>query len=202
MASPGYKAVRDFVRNAFRDELATLWPDDDLDLLIDEAQREYCLMTQALTGEVTITSAERGLIDLPGDFISPAKAFTSDGLEVPFISWRLLETLHPDFRSVTGDFVQAFCFDFETYGRLRLYPVVPVGEVVGKLVYHRFPAAGTLEVEDVNAIEQHVLFQMFLLSGKPSSGNHYSQFLSAVNEYTGSNRRLSLRPRGRSGRFF
>lgn len=202
MASPGYKAVRDFVRNAFRDDLATLWPDDELDLLIDEAQREYCLMTQALTGEVTITSAERGLIDLPADFISPVKAFTPDGLDVPFISWHLLETLHPDFRSVTGDYVQAFCFDFETYGRLRLYPVVPIGVVVGKLIYSRFPAAGILEIEDVNAIEQHVLFQMFLLSGKPSSINHYSNFIAAVNEYTGSNRRLSLRPRGRSGRFF
>lgn len=91
MASPGYKAVRDFVRNAFRDELATLWPDDDLDLLIDEAQREYCLMTQALTGEVTITGgsvsgSNGGVLDLPADFISPVKAFTPEGLEVPFIS--------------------------------------------------------------------------------------------------------------------
>lgn len=202
MASSGYKGVRDFVRNIFRDEFATLWPDDDLDLLIDEAQREYCLMTLPLTGEVNITGEEDGLIDLPVDFISPVRAFTANGLEIPFFSWRVLETLHPDFRVVTGDFVQAFCFDFETYGRLRLYPVVPIGRDVGRLVYNRFPTPGVLEIEDTNAIEQHVLFQMFLLSGKPSSATYYSNFLNAAHEYSASNRKLSLRSRGRRGRFF
>ncbi len=206
MASIGYKEVRDFVRNAFRDDLATLWPDDDLDLLIDEAQREYCLMTSALTGEEWLYGGSGNVVDLPADFISPVKAFSPAGLEIPFISWRVLETLHPDFRSVTGDFLQALCFDFDTYGKLRFYPALPGPSrlyYVGKLIYHRFPAAGVLEIEDVNAIEQHVLFQMFLLSGKKSSMNHYAAFIDAVNEYTGSNRRLSLRPRSRgSGRFF
>lgn len=180
MPSADFAEIRSRVRTAFRENLGTLWTDDWLDFLVDEAQREWGLLTGEFTGESSVTTGEDGTFDLPKDYYAPV-SFTVDRRTLPMLSWRYVqERMGRDFRTAKGA-VSGVVFDFDKWGTARVFPGVP--DVEGTLVYRRFPADGVLETRAVNALEAHVLSQMNLMSGKDAWQGYWSAFMKAVWEF-------------------
>jgi len=202
MASPSFSPIRELVRKSIRDVFGLVWDDDALDRTINEAQREYAILSGSLVGSVAVHSSESGVFSLPDDFILPVKFIGKDGWEVPFYSWRNIHAKYPDFRKVTGTNLQCIITDFDGYGKMRLFPVLPQSENVGTLYYQRMPQKDKLETKNKRAIELHSLFQAFLIDGNPSASTYYTRFLQAVNEENAVQRGMKTKSRLRRGRFF
>ncbi len=202
MAIAAFDTVRSHCRTAFRDELKTRFSDDALDVLIAEAQREYCLAAVPLRGEFALVSTGEEVQSLPADFIRIEEAVDMAGRHFPCVSWRYLNNLYPDFRRQRGT-PYGICPDFDSFGQFRLCPRPEAGLAVGTLFYRRLPASDALEVADTEPIEEHALFQMCLFSGDAEAETHYSRFMYLVNRLASGASRMSLRPRAsRGGRGF
>jgi len=183
MAVSAFTSIRELVRKSIRDLLGLVWDDTALDYAINEAQREYAILSGSLVGSVPVHSSEDGVFSLPDDFLAPVKFIDTKGFEVPFYSWRNIHDKYPDFRKQTGDFLQAIITDFDGGGKLRLFPVLPVSLTpVGTLFYQRLPQKDKVETNNVRAIELYSLFQAFMIDGNPSASVYYNQFVQAVNQ--------------------
>lgn len=68
-----FAPIRQRLRLAIRDGAAVQWSDDALDEIINEAQREYSVLSGALVSATTLVSDGSGVCVLPRDFISPVK---------------------------------------------------------------------------------------------------------------------------------
>ena len=202
MAVSAFTSIRELVRKSIRDLLGLVWDDTALDYAINEAQREYAILSGSLVGSVTVPALENGVFSLPDDFLVPIKFIDTKGYEVPFYSWRNIHAKYPDFRKVTGTELQAIITDFDGYGKLRLFPVLPESENVGTLYYQRLPQKDKLETKNVRAIELHSLFQAFMIDANPSASVYYNQFAQAVNEENAVQRGMKTKSRLRRGRFF
>ena len=202
MAVSAYKTIRDKVRRSIRDTFGQVWADTDLDRIINEAQREYAIVSGSLIGKVSVTIPESGVFAAPADFIEPVSFIGTDGMKKPLYSWRYLYDNYPDFRNVPGSIIRGMVTDFDGFGKFRAFPKVPEGTEVGVLCYKRFPAADKLETTNLDAIEQHCLFQVFLLMGNPSTNSYYQGFLTAVNRENITQRGMRDHSRIRRGRFF
>lgn len=194
--------IREKVRKALRDTFGLVFDDGELDLMIDEAQREYAFHAGTLTGEMTVTFPAGGVFTAPADYFEPVKFIGADGFEKPFISWRKLHDDFPDFRAVTGSLIRGVIPDFDGFGKFRLFPALPVGSAAGTFFYHRLPVEGKIETTNNEALQNHCLYQAFLLSGNNAAGVWYDRFNAAVNEEI--SRYRDMRPRSpyRRGRFF
>lgn len=203
MAVSVFAPIRELVRKSIRDLLGLVWDDTALDYAINEAQREYAILSGSLVGSVSVHSSESGVFSLPDDYLAPVKFIDNKGYEVPFYSWRNIHDKYPDFRKQKGAFVQAIITDFDGYGKLRLFPILPVSLTpVGKLYYQRLPKKDIIETKNVRAIELHSLFQAFMIDGNPSASVYYNQFAQAVNEESAVQRGMKTKSRLRRGRFF
>ena len=201
MAVSDFASIRELVRKSIRDTLGLVWDDTALDYAINEAQREYAILSGSLVANVTVIAAESGVFSLPDNFIAPVKFIGVDGHDVPFYTWKNIHDKYPDFRKVRGNQLQAIITDFEGYGYLRQFPVLSSPGIVGTLYYQRLPEKNKIETQNVRAIELHSLFQAFLLDGNPSASVYYNQFTLAVNEENAVQRGMKIKGR-RRGRFF
>jgi len=203
MPSSSYAQLRGEIREDFRDELETMFTDDELDGFIDEAQREYCLLTGCLCGEKEAVAGFIGEpLSAPSDFFRPVSFTDVDGVVVPEIGWRELSQVM-DFRAQVGSAPRFVCYDFDTWGKYRVFPNChDIGEVVGTLRYKRFPAKGILEIRDHDALRDYSLYLAFLHAGKDQYSMYLSQFNSAMNESRSMRESFYARPQTRTGVFF
>lgn len=202
MPVSAFAQLRAELREAIRDSYDLLWTDAELDSIINEAQREYSLYSGALIGKVNVVSMTGDVFDAPYDFIEPLRFVDGDGYEIPFVSWRRLNEEYSDFRKVTGKQVLCACFDYDGYGKYRLFPSLPAGMNVGYLHYSRLAGADILEAKNMDAVKQHCLYQMFLLSGKEAMSNYWNNFIKSVNGEVRSTRTMRNRGDLREGRFY
>lgn len=202
MTEASYSEIRINVRRAIRDNYGLLWDDSALDDLINEAQREYSILTGSLIGVYDVVTTQDGICAAPDNFIEPVKFIASDGFEKPFFSWKRLHDDYPDFRTVTGSAIQGLCMDFDDFGYFRTFPVLPPGINAGQLFYKRTPKLNTLETANTAAITAHCLFQAFLLLGNSAAQNYYNDFIRLCNAEQSVQRNLGNVSSYRSGRFF
>ena len=179
-----FAPIRKRLRLAIRDGEALQWSDDALDAIINEAQREYSVLSGTLVSATTLVSDGTGVCVLPPDFIAPVKLIGPDGHEKPFFSWRALHDRYPDFRKFVGDELLGAVVDFESHGKLRLFPVLPAGTPAGQLFYQRIAAKDLLEVANTDAVEQHALYQLFMLSEKSAGFRYYDEFQRLLDRET------------------
>lgn len=202
MPVSSFNEIRDKVRRAIRDTNGLLWDDSGLDRIINEAQREYSIFSGSLVGSFDIESPEGGVSDAPDDFIEPIKFIGSDNFEKPLYSWRYLHVRYPDFRSVTGNEIDGLVTDFDGYRKIRLFPVIPAGILVGRLYYKRLPVLNVIETTNTEALEMHSLFQVFLLSDHRSAETYFNRFVESVDKEGSVQRGLKTKSHIRRGRFF
>ena len=203
MSRSGYSSLRERIRKSIRDTYGLLWPDDALDEIIGEARREYSLESGAFTALTTpVMPNSGGVLSAPGDFFCAQKFFDMSEREVPFVSWRRLHQANGyDFRRITGKYLKAVCFDFDGYGRYRLFPLLPEGEPAGRLLYKRI-CTEEESTRNPDAIEAHCLYQMNLLTGKSGTAAYYEMFRKAVNRERSSQQTMNNRGRSRIGVYF
>ena len=202
MAVASFASIRELVRKSIRDVFGLVWDDTALDNAINEAQREYAILSGSLVGIVNVFSSGNGVFPLPDDFIAPVKFIGKSGFEIPFYSWRNIHDKYPDFRKVTGTEIQCIIPDFDGYGNMRMFPLIPAGEKAGTLYYQRLPKKDKLETTNKRAIELYSLFQAFLLDGNASASIYYSRFRSEVNRESSVQRGIKVKSNYRFGRFF
>ena len=202
MPVSAYKDIRERVRRSVRDTFDMVWSDADIDRIINEAQREYAIVSGSLIGKVAVTIPSNGVFVAPDNFIEPVSFVGTDGMKMPLYSWRYLHDLYPDFRNVPGSEIRGLVDDFDGFGKFRAFPKVPGGTMVGTLCYKRFPEKDKLETTNIGAIEQHCLFQMFLLMGNGVAGDYYRNFITAINREGVAQRGMKNHSNIRRGRFF
>lgn len=202
MSVSSFNDIREKVRESIRDTYGLLWDDDGLDELINEAQREYAYFSGLLTGVAAITVNAYNLHAAPIDFIEPIKYLDASGYELPILSWRYLHNIYPDFRTMTGTAPQGIIFNFDTYGSYRIFPLLPAGTDAGTIIYKKLPTDDVLETSNIEAIEQHCLYQMFMLTGKKATQNYFAGFSDAVNREARSMQTMRNRKTLRQRRYF
>ena len=202
MTASAFSTIREKVRKAIRDALGLLFADAEIDDMINGAQREYAFCSGSLVGEMSVTIPEHGVFSAPPDFFEPVKFIGSDGFEKPFFSWKYLHDQYPDFRSVPGSELRGIVTDFDGFGKFRLFPVLLPGSSAGTFFYHRLPAKDKIETSNSEAIENHCLYQAFLLAGNNAAGIWYDRFNAAVNAEISLYRNMRPRSPYRYGRFF
>lgn len=202
-AASEFEDLRYDLRNIMRDESGFQWPDAVLNGIINQAQREYSIYSGKLCGEKEIVSSLDSAIHvLPDDFIEPLKFIDLKGSQIPFVSWKYLNEKYPDFRKIKGDFIECVCFDFDGFGKFRIFPHLLHEKNVGKIIYRRFAHENVLEKCNLTAVKSHCLYQMSLFSGKTSANNYWNEFISLVNKESRSDSVLRNRQKYRHGSFY
>lgn len=197
MAVSDYNNLRHELRMNVRDEYGIQWSDTALDIIINDAQREYSFYAQNLVGECEIKSSDLSVIQLPEDFISPIKIIDTKGREIPIVSWRELVKEYDDFRKVKGEKVQYCCFDFNGSRYMRIFPIIPADLLIGTLLYTRFSAQDKLEVKNTDALKEHCLFQMAFVTSNNKYSEHYNNFIRLIDTENRSNHTLNVRKKHR-----
>ncbi len=197
MASGSYQQLRDEIRTAFRDTLKTMFADEGLDAVIDEAQREYAALSGALTSSVEVSMPfGGGPCVAPQDFIRPVRLVGTDGNDIPEFSRRYLEERHGDWRLMEGRHPRGVCYDGGYWGQFRIIPGLPEYAPVGVLHYVRFPKEGVLEVEDTEALREYALYVLSVYSGKPQALGHLGNFTRLANVRANGARSIYANTRG------
>jgi hypothetical protein len=170
------------LRKKFGDKYSIQWSDTILDNILIESQREYAILSGSLTGRMELTAGISPVTTLPDDFIKVIRILDADGGDVPVVSYRKLNEDFEDFRKRTGNKAEAVCFNFDGYGKCRIFPVLPENTHVGTLIYSRLPDNKTLEVKNLSAVEQYALFMMFQFTGKKQAQNCYAAFIELTEQ--------------------
>jgi hypothetical protein len=168
------------LRNRFRDEYGIQWSDDVLDGILREAQREYALYSGRVTGKFEVLTDERTVYTLPDDFFQVISVTGKDGKVIPVISYRKLIEKYGDFRKIKGERPEYICFNFDGFGKFRIFPQLPAGTYVGNVLYKRIPENDFAGLVNKEAIEQHAMFQMYQFTGKKLAQNCFKSFLDMV----------------------
>lgn len=168
------------LRKNFRDDYKIQWSDDLLDEILHEAQREYALYSGGLTGTHKVVTVNSPVQTLPEDFFQIISVTGPDGRDIPVVSYRGLAENHGDFRKDKGNKAKAFCFNFDSFGKFRIYPQLPEGTFAGTICYKRLPKEGEWLSLNAVAIEQYCLFLMYQFTGKPMAQNCFSAFMDAI----------------------
>lgn len=132
-------------------ELPYFWSDDQIALLLDEAQREFAVQTEIFKGTVTVNAllTEAPYITIPADVIDLRRARTATGA-VPLTIMNFNEM---DTALATGDYGDEIVNDWENttgeprmlvldevYGKGRLVPMITADNTVN-IHYIRYPSA-------------------------------------------------------------
>ena len=188
------------LRKVMRDESGFQWSDAVLNGIINQAQREYSLYSGKLCGDCEVPFSDVHAV--PDDFIEPLKFIDSNGRDIPFVSWRYLNEMYPDFRKVTGNTLEFVCFDFDGYGKFRLFPHIKCDGYAGNLFYRRFAHEDVLENCNIQAVKSHCLYQMCFFAGKTLAENYWNEFINLVNKESRSDTVLKNIQRSRHGSFY
>ena len=202
MPVSSYRELREKIRRKIRDTYGLLWDEPALDRIINEAQREYSILSGSLIGESEVKATRTGVCRYPSDFIEVVRFIGTDGDEKGLFSWRYLDDLYPDFRAETGTEARGLVTDFDGYGKYRIFPKLPEGTTAGKVYYKRLAKANELETRNTEALEQHCYYQVFLLTGKGQASEYYRRFVKLVNEEGENYRGLRNSSPVRFGRYF
>jgi hypothetical protein len=169
------------LRYNFRDNYNIQWSDELLDDIIYEAQREYAIFSEGLVARHNVTATDSVVQSMPDDFFKVIRIIGADGREIPVVSYRKLAEDYGDFRQKKGDKAEYICFNFDGFGKFRIFPHLPENTFVGTVYYKRLPQKEDLQIQDYAAIEQHALFQMYQFTGKKQALLCYNEFLRIVN---------------------
>ena len=202
MGVPAFNDIRYRLRREIRDDAGTLFTDEALDGIINEAQREYSLYGEVLTGDHSVETNENGIYKAPEDFIRPLSFTDASGLEIEQVSWTFLDERYPDFRKIDGDRPKYICFDLDGFGRFRLFPKVPAGQTAGTLHYVRTAHSDVLEGTNREAVLNHALFQVFYLTGKAGAWEYYRKFREETDAETRSGQTLRNRVKKFGGVYY
>ena len=197
-----FEKIRKDLRVNVRDTYGIQWSDTALDIIINDAQREYSFYAQNLVGEYEIKSSGTGVMQLPEDFISPIKCIDVKGHEIDIVSYRELIKHYGDFRKAQGDIVKYCCFDFDGCGYMRICPIVPQDIVIGKILYTRYAKSNIIETLNTEAIKEHALFQMKFASQQGDYSKHYNNFIRLVDEENRSNNTLNMKKKSVRGVYY
>ena len=181
--------MKERLRINFRDQYGIQWSDALLDEILIEAQREYALYSGGLLGRYDVISTDSPVQNLPEDFFQVIAVISPEGKNIPVVSYRYLAENYGDFRNDRGNNVKAFCFNFESFGRFRIYPAVPAGIHIGTIIYKRLPHDGEYIDGNIDAIESHALYQMYQFTGKAMAKNYWKAFLDHI--YSEQRKKLS-----------
>ena len=199
-AASEFASLRHELRQVMRDESGFQWSDAVLNGIINQAQREYSLYSGKLCGECKVSFGDVHVV--PDDFIEPLKFIDTKGRDIPFVSWRYLNEMYPDFRKVAGSTLEFVCFDFDGYGKFRIFPHVSSEGYAGNLYYRRLSHDNILENCNHHAVKSHCLYQMFFFAGKTTASNYWDEFISLVNKESRSDTVLKNIQKNRHGSFF
>ena len=202
MQSKTAQLLKSRLRKNFGDDYGTQWSDALLEKIIIEAQREYAVYTGCLVGKFSVISALSPVQNLPEDFFRIIRILDNTGQEIPVISFRKLADMYEDFRSIRGSQAKSVCFNFDGFGKFRLFPVLPENTFVGTAIYSRLPHDNLLEVKNIYAVEQHALFQMYQFTGKKQAQICYSAFIDQVNRDISENHASGNKHISRTGVYF
>lgn len=168
------------LRSRFRDEYGIQWSDDVLDSILREAQREYALYSGRVVGRFEVITDERSVYTLPDDFFQVISVTGNDGENIPVVSYRRLVEKYGDFRKIKGSKPEVFCFNFDGFGKFRIFPELPDGILAGTVLYKKIPDNDYSKLVNKEAIEQHAMFQMYQFTGKKLAQNYFQSFLNMV----------------------
>jgi hypothetical protein len=169
------------LRKNFRDDQSIQWSDELLDDILLEAVREYTLYSGKATKKILLlTSNSNGVCALPEDFYQIIAVYDENGSNIPIVSYRNLVEKYGDFRQKKGDKPECLCFNFESFGKARVYPALNKNTAVGTILYRVIPD-GSQDI-DINetALEHHAMFQMYQFTGNTLAQNRFKLFLDAV----------------------
>lgn len=123
MAVAAFSEIRTNVRRSLADTGGDLYTDDQLDSLINDAQRDYAEQTLCLRGESVITARENiETYDFPADFLRFTRMESEAGVEILAKHWQwVLENYGENFRSTTGD-PECIYSDLDNPRQFRFYP--------------------------------------------------------------------------------
>lgn len=172
--------LKNRLRKNFRDDYKIQWSEALLDEILYEAQREYALYSGGLVGRYDAVSSGSPVLSLPEDFFQIISATDPDGNNIPVVSYRKLAENHGDFRKDKGNKIKAFCFNFDSFGKFRIYPQLPEGTFAGTIYYKRLPKDGEWAVVNAAAVEQYALFLMYQFTGKSMAKNCFAAFMDAI----------------------
>lgn len=190
------------LRKNFRDDQKLQWSDALLDEIIFEAQREYAIYSGGVTGKLDIITENTAVMILPEDFFQVIGAIAPDGWDIPIVSYRKLAERYGDFRNHKGNCVKALCFNFDGFGKMRIYPQVPEGCFAGTLYYKRLPVQGEELPFNAAAVEYYALFLMCQFAGKAQAQSYYSAFMESVYQEQKQKVAFGNKNAVRTGRFF
>jgi hypothetical protein len=194
--------LKNKLRRTFRDEYKIQWSDKLLDDILFEAQREYALFAETLTGEYKVISTASAVQTLPEDFFKVKRVISPDGKDIPIVSYRQLVDEYGDFRKIKGNQVKYFCFNFDGFGKMRIFPQVPADIFVGTIFYTRCPQYGEWDGKNADAIEKYALFQMCQFTGKKQAQNYYNDFIDIINSHDKNNLAFGNKNIERTGVFY
>lgn len=194
--------LKNKLRKTFRDEHKIQWSDALLDEILFEAQREYALYSGGLAARYDVEAASSAVMDLPDDFFEVTGVISPDGYDVPVVSYRKLAEKYGDFRKDKGDKPKAFCFNFDSFGKFRIYPQLPEGTFAGTIYYKRLPKENEWTSQNPGAIEQYALFMMYQFTGKKLAQNCFKAFLDEIYREKKSNLDSGSKNINRTGVYF
>jgi hypothetical protein len=172
--------LKNRLRKNFRDDYKIQWSEALLDEILYEAQREYALYSGGLVGRHDAVSSGSPVLSLPEDFFQIISATDPEGNNIPVVSYRKLAENYGDFRKDKGNKVKAFCFNFDSFGKFRIYPQLPEGTFAGTIYYKRLPREGEWAAVNAAAVEQYALFLMYQFTGKSMAQNCFAAFMDAI----------------------
>lgn len=180
MQKLGKTELKDRLRKAFRDDYEIQWSDALLDDILDEAQREYALYSGGLVGKHDVVTVDNPIQSLPEDFFQIIQVTAPDGSDIPVVSYRELAEKYGDFRKDTGSKARFFCFNFDSFGKFRIYPQLPQNTFAGTIIYKRIPNAEEWNVLNTTAIEHYAMFLMYQFTGKAMAQNCFDAFMDCI----------------------
>jgi hypothetical protein len=202
MQSKTAQLLKARLRKNFGDDFGIQWSDTLLDRILFEAQREYAIYTGCLVGRYNFSVGPAPVQSLPDDFFRIIRAIDVDGCEIPIVSYRKLADDYGDFRNKTGSKIKALCFNFDGFGKFRIFPQLTSDSIGGTLIYSRLPDKSLLEVKNLFAVEQYCLFQMYQFVGKSQAKNCYLSFIDQVNKDRSDNLASGNKHIARTGVYF
>ncbi len=157
MAASEFSTLRASIARSFQDDDYDLFSEDDLDDLINEAQRDYAERTKALRSESVISSKENiEQYNFPADYLEFIRMEDDDGGKIIPKGWEWLEETYGEkYRDATGDPIYLYS-DLDGDGQFRFYPrpdptIEDAGTVFDAHLFQRINCPVTGDVHGIHA---------------------------------------------------